>query len=56
MSEQRSCLNCSKWEPDFYEETHQEMAGFCSREPEKILLKYETQTCEAHRFKKGKKK
>lgn len=53
---ERVCLNCTKFEPDFYEETHGEMAGYCNKNPEKILLKYESQTCEAHRFKRNQRK
>lgn len=55
VDKKRECLSCSHWEPDFYEETHQEMAGYCSREKGKILLKYESQSCASHRFKRGAK-
>ena len=55
MSQKRICFNCSHWEPDFYEENHSEVAGYCSVKENRVTLKYESQTCNNHRFKKGSK-
>lgn len=51
---ERMCLNCSHWEADFFEESHQEIAGYCSVD-ERVRLKYESNQCSKHRFKKGMK-
>lgn len=54
MKQERICETCSYFDPDMFEENREEVAGYCTK-VSRCKLKYQSDTCKEHRFKRGTK-